>query len=53
MVQNGIGKMHYVIAKFKSLVRVDMQHFSPLGPAIELYYKCPSKKAEGHWPQIE
>ena len=44
---------HYVIAKFKSLVRVDIQNVSPLGPAIELYNKFPSKKAQDHWLQIK
>ena len=40
-------------AKSKSLVRVDIKNVCPLGPAVELYYKCPSKKAQGHWPQIK
>ena len=44
---------HYIIAKFMSLVRIDIQNFSPLGPAIELCYKCPSKKAQDLWPQIK
>jgi hypothetical protein len=44
---------HYVIAKCMSLARVDIQHFCPFGLAIELYYKFPSKKAQGYWPQIK